>query len=199
MGSPKPPPKEAPKPFDWLANGFLPTGPRQTNGIMLKIARHLLDLGEPLTLDQTTQLIHHWFDLAPPEFTPQPIAHYHEELLMAIANAKVPLSKTPLQCALDAPRNVPEPKWVSGLPTDSLKLVAVICTHLQEIAGPKPFFLSSYDLAKATGLPQRTAHAHLTALRAVGLKLVRKGNQNLANEYLLTPTNSEQRDPKAES
>lgn len=178
--------------FDWLSNGFIPNRPKQNNDLMLKIARHLLDvrqqIGRTLTIPETGRLIQRWFDLTPPEFRSHPVGHYHEELFRAIGNAKVPLSQTPVQFAVAGAKSHPWPPWIRELPGEELRLIAAVCVELQSIAGAKAFFLSSYDLGEALGIPQRTAHAKLAALRGTPyLKLVRCGNQALSNEYLLTP------------
>ena len=179
--------------FDWLADGFISKGPKQNNRMMMKIARRLLDmareLGRDLTAPEVRRLIERWFALTPPQFLTHTVNDYHEELLIAIGNAKVPLSLTPVQAAFEKAKSNPWPPWVQELPSEELRLVAAICVELQNFAGEKPFFLSSYDpdLSRAIGRTQRTAYAKLAALMGTQrLRLVRRGNQDLANEYRLT-------------
>ena len=178
--------------FPWLRTGFVPTAHKQNNELMLKIARHLLDLkrelGRELTQLEVRRLIEEWFELTPAQFRSHPVDHYHMELLRAIGNAKVPLSTNPLAFAVVAAKQNTRPEWIQELPAiEPLRLIAAVCLELAGINGGGTFFVSSYQLGEAIDIPQRTAHHHLKVLiGAKRLKLVTQGTRNAANEYRLT-------------
>jgi hypothetical protein len=145
-----------------------------------------------------------WWTTAPPKLRAD--ADFDEcrfELKRAFARARTPYGSNPLETAIERADTTPLPAQASRYKSHKLKRLLAVLSHLQELAGNAPFFLSTRDAAKVLGIksPMR-ASDFLSGLVDDGILTVielGKPGGNTATRYrynaLTTPPGGPQTPP----
>jgi hypothetical protein len=173
-----------------------PTGPRQNNASLFRLARLARSYedqeGLVATSPELAFVFDQWCVVAQPFWRPGLTRDdYWAEFREAYTYARIGLDQDPTKVALARARTKPLPE-VTGFSGQHVPLLAAICREMQSLMGGEPFFLPTRRLGEVLGAHWTRVASWLRSLEFFNVILlapgeVRRRGDDRSPRYLYVP------------